>query len=183
MGNNIVADWNCWVSALLILYSWVQPFQGPLESTAPQSLLKLSWPTPRSLQYQTYAQKHTALKRIWRQTWMVSLQGSSDPPIKRMSQTSPRPDKCRSGFHLIASCVNFLSLVFKFYFLFTSCHVFPACKRQDAICIHKLQGDFYSTVEVTLPDIILTVWALDWYMKLIIRCFLILGLHLGNASP
>lgn len=82
------------------------------------------------------------LERMRYRARMVSLFGSSDPPIKRMSQSSPGPDKRTAGSRLIASCLNFLTLIFKFYFLSTSRHVFSACKRQDAICIHKLQGDF-----------------------------------------
>jgi len=65
-----------------------------------------------------------------------------------------------AGSHLIASCLDFLPLIFKFCFLSTSCHVFSARKTQDAIYIHKLQEDFYGTVKVTSSDIILNVLAL-----------------------
>lgn len=65
-----------------------------------------------------------------------------------------QPHKCVAGSHLITSCLDFLFFTFTIYFLSASCHVFSACKRQDAICIHKLPGDFYWTVKVTSLDII-----------------------------
>lgn len=141
--------------------------------------------TPLPKAYSFRPQKCTAHKRIWYQAWMGSLPGSSDTPIKRMSQPSPTPDECTAGSHLIASCLNFLPFIFKFYFFSTSCHVFSACKREDAICIHNLQGDFYWTVRVTLSDIILTVLALGWYskLKLIMQDAVWLSLALGKASP
>lgn len=112
-----------------------------------------------------------------------------EPPIQIRSQFSPRTHKCMAGSHLIASCPDFLFFTFVIYFLSASCHVFSACKRQDAICIHKLPGDFYWTVKVTSLDTILPLSALGWHAKLklirqdVVHPSLAFGFHAGKARP
>ena len=190
MGSlHIFADWNSWFSVSTTELAQLGPAFPRTPGTNKSSIPVETLMTPLPEFYSIRHMLKNAQLLIWYQAWMASLFGSSDPPIKRIWQSSPRPDECTAGSHLIASCLYFLSLMFKFYFLSTSCDVFSACKRQDAICIHKLQGDFYWTVEATSSDIILAVSALGWYskLKLLIQDAvwpsLALGLHLGKASP
>lgn len=119
----------------------------------------------------------------------MSLFCCPDPLIHTMSQSSPRTHERMAGSHLIASCLDFLFFTFTIYFLSASCHVFSSCKRQDAICIHKLPGDFYWTVKVTSLDTILPLSALGWHAKLklirqdAVHPSLAFGFHVGKASP
>lgn len=86
-------------------------------------MLKFLWPHSQKPTVSDICSKCTALKRMWYHTWMASPLVSSNASLKRMSVSSPRPEECTACIHLISSRLNFLSLIFKFYFLSTSCHV------------------------------------------------------------
>lgn len=130
--------------------------------------------------------------------WLKTTQLSKDCGARHgqwvfsAAQTHPcRQCRCPvlghiAGSHLIASCLDFLFFTFVISFLSASCHVFSACKWQDAICIHKLPGDFYWTFKVTSLDIILPLSALGWHAKLklvrqdAVHPSLAFGFHVGK---
>lgn len=162
--------------------------QGALEPTIPQFLLKLlrrrlQKPKVPEIGSKIHSFQKTVVPGMAAESFWVPR------PAHPMSQSSPRPHKCMAGSHFLASCLDFLFFTFTIHFLSASCHVFSACRRQDAICIHKLPGDFYRTVKVTSLDIILPLSALGWHAKLklirqdAVHPSLATGFHVEKTSP